>query len=573
MKKRKANHHRQFSREFFRGNRRNLAFSILATVIMAAVNLVLSWQMQELIDIATGAETFLSLPEQTLLSLLLVLGVVLAVAVKCRYQPRFLSRAMGQYKNAIFGELMKKNISAFSGENSAVYISALSNDAAAIETNYLSQITGLIRDGLMFAGALLLMLWYSPLLTLLAALLSALPVAASILTGNRVAQAEKQVSVQNESFMDTLRDSLTGYSVIKSFRAEIQMCRMFGKSVDSVENAKQHRRKLGTIVSGIGAVAGMIAQMGVFLLGAYMVLTGMGITAGTVIVFVQLMNFVLQPIATVPEALAGWKSANALMEKLALALSENTADPGTEIPQALEKAIELEDVSFGYGEKVVLHNITARFEAGKSYAIVGASGSGKSTLLNLLMAGHRDYTGTIRYDGRELGEIHTDSLYELVSLVQQNVFVFNSTILDNVTMFRSFPEAEVHRALALSGLWELVRDRGGDYPCGENGSGLSGGEKQRLSIARSLLRKTPVLLVDEATAALDPKTANLVSGSILDLTGLTRIVVTHSLSEPLLRRYDGILTLKNGRIVESGTFGELMEQKGYFYSLFTVSQE
>ena len=108
--------------------------------------------------------------------------------------------------------------------------------------------------------------------------------------------------------------------------------------------------------------------------------------------------------------------------------------------------------------------------------------------------------------------------------------------------------------------------------CGENGSGLSGGEKQRVSIARSLLRKTPVLLMDEATAALDTETAYNVTNSILGLDGLTRIVVTHSLDGTLLKRYDRIFTLKNGNIIESGTFDELMEKKEYFYSLFTVSQ-
>lgn len=193
-------------------------------------------------------------------------------------------------------------------------------------------------------------------------------------------------------------------------------------------------------------------------------------------------------------------------------------------------------------------------------------------MLNLLMAGHSTYTGEILYDGRELKTIQTGSLYDLVSIIQQNVFVFNSSIRDNITMFREFPAEEVDRAVRLSGLSELIEKKGEQYLCGENGCGMSGGEKQRISIARCLLRKSPVLLVDEATAALDTKTAHQVMTSIQDLDGLTRIIVTHSLEEAVLRRCDGILTLKNGRIIESGTFDQLMEKKGYFYSLFTVSQ-
>ena len=118
----------------------------------------------------------------------------------------------------------------------------------------------------------------------------------------------------------------------------------------------------------------------------------------------------------------------------------------------------------------------------------------------------------------------------------------------------------------------LRKERGEDYRCGENGSGLSGGEKQRISIARSLLRSASVLLVDEATAALDAQTAYQVSSSILGLDSLTRIVVTHALDANLLSRYDEIVTLRSGRIVEKGTFDQLMNERGYFYSLYTVSQ-
>ncbi len=150
--------------------------------------------------------------------------------------------------------------------------------------------------------------------------------------------------------------------------------------------------------------------------------------------------------------------------------------------------------------------------------------------------------------------------------------MFNATIKDNITMFREFPEEQIHEAIRLSGLSMLVEEKGEGYLCGENGSGLSGGEKQRISIARSLLKKSQVLLVDEATAALDAETAYQVSGAILGLEGVTSIVVTHALDEGLLKQYDGIITLKNGAIVESGTFEELIAEKGYFYSLFTISQ-
>ena len=212
------------------------------------------------------------------------------------------------------------------------------------------------------------------------------------------------------------------------------------------------------------------------------------------------------------------------------------------------------------------------FEAGKAYAVVGASGSGKSTLLNLLTLPGMAYQGQILLDGTELRTIAPEALYEAASVIQQNVFVFNASIRDNVTMFRNFPPEELAQAIRRAHLEPLLAERGEGYLCGENGSGLSGGEKQRISIARSLLKRSSILLADEATAALDAQTAHQVTSDILSLSGVTRIIVTHTLDQTALRRCDGILVLKDGCIAESGTFDALMAQKGYFYALYTVSQ-
>ena len=233
---------------------------------------------------------------------------------------------------------------------------------------------------------------------------------------------------------------------------------------------------------------------------------------------------------------------------------------------------EAEHVTFSYGGEDILSDVSVRFPEGSVVGIVGRSGSGKSTLLNLLTAPGTAYDGSILLDGTELRTIAPESLYETVSLIQQNVFVFNASIRDNITMFRSFPSEELAQAVRRAQLESLLADRGEGYLCGENGSGLSGGDKQRISIARSLLKHASVLLADEATAALDAQTAHQVTDDILSLTGVTRIVVTHTLEQAALRQYDGILVLKDGRIAETGSFDELMERKGYFYALYTVSQ-
>ena len=560
-------------RQFYRRNGWRFVLAVAQTVLLTAANLMISWLIQQIIDLTTGADTGFTL-SQILVLTVAALGLeILAFAFAYHAKPKLIARGIGQYQEYVFSQLCKKGISAFSGENTALYISALSNDSTAIETNYLANIFVILDSAVLCAGALALMFYYSPMLTVISVGLSLMPLLASLLTGNLVAKAEKQVSDRNEAYMTTLKDSLVGFSVIKSFRAESQMRRLFAEKVREVSDAKCLRRKMSILVQMLSVSAGSIVQFGVFLIGAYLSLSGTGLSAGTVLVFVQLLNFVIQPVGSIPQALAECKAARALMEKAADALAENVRQEGTAVKTELCSGITLRDLSFAYEpEKPILSGLNVTFEAGKSYAVVGASGSGKSTLLNLLMASDPSYTGSICFDGTELRQLSGEALYGMVSVIQQNVFIFNASIRNNITMFSDFPREAVERAIEMSGLSALIEARGEDYLCGENGSGLSGGEKQRISIARSLLKQSQVLLVDEATAALDARTAYQVSSAILDLSGLTRIVVTHALDEALLKRYDCILTLKNGSITEAGTFDRLMENKGYFYSLYTVAQ-
>lgn len=505
--------------QFFRGNRLNFALALGASLLTAGLNLLIARVLQQMIDAVSGVPGAPGLGELALDIGLIFLLIAAVKALEYYAKPRFLERAMRQYKDRAFELLTQKSIAAFSGEDGAVYLSAFSNDAASVERGCLDGLFSLASNAVLALGALVMMLAYSPLLTVISCAFFALPIAASLAAGDRVERAERTVSDLNGALTASLRDSLGGFFV-----------------------------------------------------GAWLALSGRGITPGVLIVFITLTAYVITPISEFPEQLAAMKAGLALTDKLSAALSGGVRDGGA-LPARLGQGIELRHVSFGYEPGCeVLHDITASFRPGECCAVVGASGSGKSTLLRLLMASHADYSGEIRLGGCELREIKSESLYDLVSVIEQDVFLFNASIRDNITMFSPFPEAEVERAIELSGLSALVAERGGDYLCGENGSGLSGGEGQRVSIARSLLRRSEVLLVDEATAALDAATAYQVTDSILSLEGMTRILVTHSLDAALLQRCDRILALRGGRIVESGTFDELMSSRGYFYSLYTVSQ-
>ena len=563
---------RPFLKELFRDNKTNLALTVLAALLQAAAQLVMSWLLKEVADLISGECPY------SLGTLLIIMGGAsalfgLAWILDYVFLSEFRTRAMKQYREYVFARLMEKGIQAFSGENSSLYLSALSNDVNTIETDFVGKLQSTIQVGIAFIGALGLMLWCSPLLTLIAIGFSLVPIIVSVVLGNKAAKAEKDVSNQKEHYTGMLKDALTGFSVIKSFKAEKSIAALHGQSNESVTAASKKRTKVNVLVGYSSGMAGAILQFGVFFVAAALALSGKGITAGTAIVFVQLLNFVLGPIQAFPAFYAGMMSACSLIDKLALALSKNIPDEGEALAPCLADGISVKGLGFAYEEgKPVLIGVDMELSAGGCYALVGGSGSGKSTILNLLMASSKDYQGGIFYDGKELKTVSAGSLYDLVSIIQQNVFVFNSTIRDNITMFSEFPEEEIDRAVRMSGLKKLIDEKGSDYLCGENGAGLSGGERQRISIARALLRKTPVLFVDEATAALDAETSFGVLDAILNLEGYTRVIVTHDLDENILRRCTGLFALKNGTVSEQGSFDELMAQKGYFYSLFTVSQ-
>lgn len=281
--------------------------------------------MQQLIDTASGLPGALPLPTLARILAGFLLLCILSMLLDYASGPRFMERAMEQYKEYAFQKLMDKSISSFGQESTASYLSSLSNDASAIEANYLEQQLKLVTKFLMFTGALAMMLWYSPLLTLIAAVLTVLPFAASILTGSRLEAVQKRVSDRNADFTSALRDCLEGFTVVKSFKAEKEIFSLFAQSNKALEEEKYTMRRIKTIIGMIGSVTGIFAQLGVFLAGAYLTLSGCGLTPGVVIAFVNLMNFMIEPLAELPGLLASRRAAQGLIGKLADALEKNAS--------------------------------------------------------------------------------------------------------------------------------------------------------------------------------------------------------------------------------------------------------
>jgi ABC-type multidrug transport system fused ATPase/permease subunit len=270
------------------------------------------------------------------------------------------------------------------------------------------------------------------------------------------------------------------------------------------------------------------------------------------------------------------KASKALVYKVANALKGSECVSQKKEIFDFKEQISFDKLSFSYdnndiSNKFTLRDIDMTFLKGHSYAIVGLSGGGKSTLLRLIQGYYDNYDGSLKLDEMEISKLSPSSISKLVSVIEQNVFLFDSSILENITLFNKFSQERIDQAVKQAGLAPLIEEKGTDYTCGEGGRNLSGGEKQRVSIARALLKDSKILLIDEATSSLDSSTSKEIMDSILKLEGITRLVVTHKIEKDQLKRFDEIIVLNNGMIVEKGSFDKLIGNKEFFYSLYNVS--
>ena len=272
---------KQLRAQFYRGNAPVFALTVFAALAGGSLNPIISWLIKELIDVASGAAGALPLPVLAKIIVGFILLFIVLSLLKYASEPRFIAAAMRQYKDFAFRKLTEKSISSFRDESTATYLSALTNDASSIEADYLSQQRSLITKAVTFFGALGMMLWYSPVLTSVAIGVTLLPLCASLLTGNRLQTVEKCVSERNKDFSAALADCLSGFTLVKTFKAEKEIFRLFAENNRALEQEKFSRRKLKVMVGMIGSVAGVVAQLGVFLVGAWLAVTGRGLTAGT----------------------------------------------------------------------------------------------------------------------------------------------------------------------------------------------------------------------------------------------------------------------------------------------------
>lgn len=449
-----------------------------------------------------------------------------------------------EFRADITASLLGKSHGEFHSQQSGEYLSWYTNDVNQISSLAWDSFYGIISLGaqVIFSIVALAQMHWS--LLAVSVFVAAVMINAPKLFNKRVEKLGEECASEQAKAMGKLKDLLAGFDVL----------RFFGKSGRFIEGNREASQQLerprhkltyqqAFIGEGIDLV-NLFCQMGVNLLIGVLSIQGV-IIQSALMGGGNLCGTIYSGLAQFSQLRLSIRASKPYFDKITVHASES-AKENAEAVLPLENAISVENLSFGYGEKPVIKNMNLRFEKGGKYALTGPSGCGKSTLLKLILGWLGDYSGEIRFDGKNISGLSPDALQSRMSYIEQDVYLFNTTIRDNITLGGNFSDEEIEKAVknsALSGDLESM-PLGLDTPVGEDGSALSGGQKQRVAIARALIHNRSVLLVDEGTSALDSKNADIVEQSLLANPELTLILVSHHLSPERKAQFTEVFELE-----------------------------
>ena len=544
---------------------------IMTISLVALTSICFDFMMGFIVDIFSSGQTERFIPIIAL-SIGLIITMFLAEYIDGLVMSKYIKNTVNYLRTDIFSKIIDKDIKDFSLDNSGKYISILYNDIKIIEDNFLNNIFQVIASILSFSISIAVLFYISPVVVIFIVFFGVLGFIIPNALSKKLVISKNDYSTNLEEITSVTKDLFSGFEVIKGFNISKKINQVFKYNSNNVETSKRKYSIIEAIIRGFSISFSVTIYLGVLILGGYLMYHNR-ITVGTAIIIIQLSTHIVGPVKTSISLINQIKSVSLISKKIEDILKSSSEDIEENNLENFKNCIEINNLTFSYNEeRKALDNINLVFEKNKKYAIVGESGCGKSTLIKLLMRYYNDYEGSIKIDDNDLRYIYSSDLYKHMSMIQQNVFMFDDTIKENIKLFANYSDEKVIKACKRSGIYNLIErlPNGIDSLVGENGSKLSGGEKQRIAIARSLINDTQILILDESTSALDNETAYNLESSLLELDDLTLIVVTHKLIKNILLNYDEIIVMRDGKIVEKGSFEELINLKGYFYSLYYI---
>ena len=526
-----------------------LGLAFLVMLILAILDGYVTIKIMRIID--TAIENDMELFKRESINGLIVVLVSLPIGVLASYtKSLFLLKSLVKTKMDYVDKLFMKNINEFQAENNAIYLSAMTNDMNTIEKKYLEGIYEVGNSFIGFAVSFIVIASVSPSVLFIGIGISVVSAILSMIVGKPLQRHEKNRSELFEGYISYIKEVLGAFQIIKTNSLNEKVKQDFHKKSEDIQNKGYVIDKIYTYILALQNLIMQSSMFGILILSVIMAIKG-SITAGAVILIVNNMSRVVFPLMNLSEWFPKIFSVKSLFEKMDNSLKNHDNYEETIDLDLFSDRIELKDISFSYGESEILKDVSIDLIKGEKYLVVGPSGGGKSTLLKLLRKYFNPTKGEILIDGKNLKDVKKESYFNNISNVEQQVFLFEDTLKNNITLYKDYDADDINIAINRAGLTDFVAglEDGIETMIYDNGKNISGGERSRVAIARGLLAKTDIIFLDEAFASLDAKVAREIEKTLLHLEGVTIVNVSHIMFEETKDKYNKVFVVKNKAVI------------------------
>jgi len=493
-----------------------------------------------------------------------------------RYMEDLRVHTLLNLRKTVFDNVMNLHIGYFNNEKKGDIISKVASDVQVVQFTVTNTLQVVFKEPVQLLFYIGVLVSISLKLTLFSLLV--IPISGFIIS-KIVKRLKQQATQAHESFakmIGFLDESLSGIKIIKAFNSTERIKTKFDDENKFYSNLTRKMVRRQQLASPVSQTLGVFVVVFIVLYGGTMILTGQGdLSPSKFLVYIATFSQVMQPIKAITDSFSGIHSGISAGERVLDLIDtkpELVDKPKAENLNTFNKSLRFENVAFSYGDKEVLKNINLHIEKGQTVALVGPSGGGKSTLMDLIPRFHDPKSGTIKIDDHDYRDLTVESIRNKMGTVNQESFLFNDSIFNNIAFAKpNATEEEVIAAAKIANAHEFILNTEAGYQTfvGDRGNRLSGGQRQRVCIARAVLANPPIMLLDEATSALDTESEKLVQDALNNLMkNRTSIVIAHRLST--IQHADKIVVIDKGEVIETGTHQELMSQNGLYRRLIDM---
>ena len=522
-------------KHYIKNNKLLFFLTIVLSVSSTIIWVYFSKLMEYIID-GTSNKTFI----KNIIIVIVYIGIVRLLSYFGNITKSiFINKTIQQLKSDYLKSAFQKDFLSDSGE----VLTDLETKLTMIRENYLENYVVYITSIISFVLSTILLMKINFIITIVLYILLIIVIFLPNIMKSKLEKFHLNNMNDSKTFITSLKDFLSGFDVIKSNNLENYVNEKLDKEINNVKNSNICLERINYQLAESSHFFITLLGAAGFVLGSYYASIGK-MTYGTVIAIVQLTNTLSSPLYTIVENIGKLIGSKALVDGILKKIEYIKSMDHKKIIEEIN-TIEFQDVSYCVDGKYIVRNINLCFKKNCKYLLIGESGSGKTTILNLIVGKYHPTSGVILINGIDINEIDSSCLVEKIGIINQDVHIFDGSIKDNITLFDkySYPE-DIIEKVKLTKYIQSLKD-GMNTITSENGMGISGGEKQRISIARILTSKKEFILVDEPTSALDKETSKAIEQTLLDCCH-TLIHVSHKFNEDLIGKYDFIIEVDNG---------------------------